>query len=110
MSSGTPGLLLLGALRLPVSAAAQTTAAPPAITRSVVAATKLPTVTDGPLHFKAVSVTLQPNQKSGVSAANGILYQISGSTEFALDGQAKILTARQRLSTPAPHTPTPPPG
>jgi quercetin dioxygenase-like cupin family protein len=63
----------------------------------VVAATKLPTVTDGPLHFKAVSVTLQPNQKSGVSAANGILYQISGSTEVALDGEAKMLNAGEGL-------------
>ena len=97
MQFRTTGLLLLGALALPVSAAAQTTAAPPAITRSVVAATKLPTVTDGPLHFKAVSVTLQPNQKSGVSAANGILYQISGSTEVALDGEAKMLNAGEGL-------------
>jgi quercetin dioxygenase-like cupin family protein len=97
MQFRTTGLLLLGALALPVSVAAQTTAAPPAITRSVVAATKLPTVTDGPLHFKAVSVTLQPNQKSVVSAANGILYQISGSTEVALDGEAKMLNAGEGL-------------
>jgi quercetin dioxygenase-like cupin family protein len=97
MQFRTTGVLLLGALALPVSAAAQTTAAPPAITRSVVAATKLPTVTDGPLHFKAVSVTLQPNQKSVVSAANGILYQISGSTEVALDGEAKMLNAGEGL-------------
>src|SRR5260370_4693218 len=97
MQFRTPGLLLLGALALPVSAAAQTTAAPPAITRSVVAATKLPTVTDGPPHFTAVSATLQPNQKSVVSAANGILYQISGSTEVALDGEAKMLNAGEGL-------------
>src|SRR6266404_4939011 len=97
MQFRTTGLLLLGALALPVSAAAQTTAAPPAITRSVVAATKLPTVTDGPLHFKAVSVALQPDQKSSVSAANGILYQISGSTEVALDDEAKMLNAGEGL-------------
>src|SRR5712664_1212155 len=87
MQFRTTGLLLLGAMALPVSGTAQTTPAPPAITRTVVAATKLPTVTDVPLHFKAVSITLQPDEKSGVSAANGILYQISGSTEVALDGQ-----------------------
>src|SRR5258708_38924561 len=97
MQSRPPGLLLLGPLPLPVPAPAQPTAAPPAITRSVVAATKLPTVTDGPLHFKAVSVTLQPNEKSGVSAANGILCQISGSTEVALDGGAKMLNAGEGL-------------
>jgi quercetin dioxygenase-like cupin family protein len=63
----------------------------------VVAATKLPTVTDVPLHFKAVSITLLPDEKSGVSAANGILYQMSGSTEVALDGEAKMLNAGEGL-------------
>jgi quercetin dioxygenase-like cupin family protein len=91
------GLLLLGAMALPASGTAQTTPAPPAITRTVVAATKLPTVTDVPLHFKAVSITLQPDEKSGVSAANGILYQMSGSTEIALDGEAKMLNAGEGL-------------
>ena len=62
----TTGILLLGAMALPASATAQTTPVPPAITRTVVAATKLPTVTDVPLHFKAVSVTLPADEKSGV--------------------------------------------
>src|SRR5258705_9660791 len=97
MQFRTTGLLLLGAMALPASGAAQTTSAPPAITRTVVAATKLPTVADVPLHFKAVSVTLQPGEKSGVSAANGILYQIAGSTEVALDGEAKMLSAGEGL-------------
>ena len=97
MQFRTTGLLLLGAMALPASGAAQTAPAPPAITRTVVAATRLPTVTDLPLHFKAVSVTLQPGAKSGVSAANGILYQISGSTEVALDGEAKMLNAGDGL-------------
>src|SRR6266700_214996 len=97
MQFRTTGLLLLGAMALPSSGTAQTTPAPPAITRTVIAATKLPTVTDVPLHFKAVSVTLQPDEKSGLSAANGILYQISGSTEVALDGEAKMLNAGEGL-------------
>ncbi|MGZ5876773.1 MAG: cupin domain-containing protein [Bradyrhizobium sp.] len=88
---------MLGAMVLSAPATAQTTPAPPAITRTVVAATKLPTVTDVPLHFKAVSITLQPHEKSGVSAANGILYQMSGSTEVALDGEAKTLNAGDGL-------------
>src|SRR3979409_1131606 len=62
-----------------------------------VAAAKRPTVTDVPLHFKAVSITLQPNEKSSVSAANGILYQMSGSTEVALDGEARMLNAGEGL-------------
>src|ERR1700726_4890112 len=97
MQFRTTGLLLLGAMALPASGTAQTTPAPPAITRTVVAATKLPTVTDEPLHFKAVSITLQPDEKSGVSAANGILYQMSGSTEVALDGEAKMLNTGEGL-------------
>src|SRR6266567_3718374 len=97
MQFRTTGLLLLGAMALPSSGTAQTTPAPPAITRTVIAATKLPTVTDVPRHFKAVSVTLQPDEKSGLSAANGILYQISGSTEVALDGEAKMLNAGEGL-------------
>ena len=93
----TTGILWLGAMALAASAAAQTTPAPPAITRTVVAATKLPTVTDVPLYFKAVSVTLPPGEKSGVSAANGILYQITGSTEVSLGGEAKTLSAGEGL-------------
>jgi quercetin dioxygenase-like cupin family protein len=97
MQFRTTGLFLLGAMALPASGTAQITPAAPAITRTVVAAAKLPTVTDVPLHFKAVSVTLQPSEKSGVSAADGILYQISGSTEVALDGEAKMLNAGEGL-------------
>jgi quercetin dioxygenase-like cupin family protein len=97
MQFRTTGLLLLGAMALPAAGTAQTTPAPPAITRTVVAATKLPTVTDVPLHFKAVSVTLPPGEKSGVSVANGVLYQMSGSTEVALDGEAKMLNAGEGL-------------
>ena len=63
----------------------------------MVAATKLPTVTDVPLHFKAVSVTHQPDEKSDVSAANGILYQMSGSTEVSLGGKTKMLNAGEGL-------------
>ena len=93
----TTGILLLGAMALAASAAAQTTSPPLAITRTVVAATKLPTVTDLPLHFKVVSVTLPPGEESGVSAANGILYQISGSTEVSLGGETKIIRAGEGL-------------
>src|SRR6204780_1146795 len=104
MQFRTTGLLLLGAMAFPVSGSAQTTPAPPAITRTVIAATKLPTATDVPLHFKAVSITLQPDERSSVSAANGILYQMSGSTEVALDGEAKTLNAGEGLFIPGGKT------
>jgi quercetin dioxygenase-like cupin family protein len=97
MQFRTTGLLLLGAMALPASGTAQTPGAPPAIARTVIAATKLPSVTDVPVHFKAVSVTLQPGERSSVSAANGILYQISGSAEVAIDGETKMLNAGEGL-------------
>ena len=83
--------VLIGAVALSTSVAAQPTPPPAAITRTVIATTKLPTVTDAPLYFRAASVTLPPGEKSSVSAANGILYQISGSTEVAVDDQAATL-------------------
>ena len=97
MRSRTIGILLLGAMTLSASAAAQTTQAPPAITRTVVAATKMSTVTDVPLYFKAVSVILPPGEKSGVTATDGILYQISGSTEISLGDETKMLGAGEGL-------------
>ena len=97
MQFRTSGLWLLGVMALPAPAAAQTAPVPPAITRIVIAAIKLPIVADVPLHFKAVSVTLQPDEKSDVSAANGILYQMSGSTEVLLGGETKMLNAGEGL-------------
>ena len=71
--------------------AAQSPPPPAAITRTVIATTKLPSVTEVPLYFRAVSVTLPLGEKSSVSVANGILYQMSGSTEVAVDDQATTL-------------------
>jgi hypothetical protein len=78
MQFRTTGVLLLGALTIAASAAAQTTPTPSAAIRTVVAAAKLPAVTKVPLYFRAVIVTLAPGQTSGAAAMNGILYQISG--------------------------------
>src|SRR5258708_34863871 len=89
--------LSLGAIALGASAAAQTAPAPPAITRTVIAAAKLSTVTDVPLYFKAVSVTLPLGERSSVSAPNSIVYQISGSTEISLNDKSKMLNAGEGL-------------
>src|ERR1700682_238986 len=97
MQFRTTGLLLLGAMALPAAGTAQITAAPPAITRTVIAATKLPTVTDVPLHFRAVSSTLQADERGRVSVANGLLYQMSRSTEVAFEGESKMLNAGDGL-------------
>jgi hypothetical protein len=78
-------------------ATAQTAPAPPAITRTVVAATKLPTVVAVPLHIRAVSVTIRPGEASSFSGADGVLYQISGSTEVLIDGGVKTIGAGEGL-------------
>jgi quercetin dioxygenase-like cupin family protein len=90
-------LLLVGAMAISGTATAQNAAAPPATIRTVIAATKLPTVTDTPLYFDVVSVTLSPEQKSAVSKANGVLYQLSGSTEVSLAGETKTVNAGEGL-------------
>ena len=92
------GILLPCAVVLATSVAAQPPTPPPAaITRTVIATTKLPTVTVAPLHFRAVSVTLPPNDTSSVSGANGILYQLSGSTAVSVDDQPRTLNAGEGL-------------
>ncbi|MGC1960401.1 MAG: hypothetical protein WA683_22575, partial [Pseudolabrys sp.] len=64
------GFVIIGAAAIGNSVAAQT----PSITRTLIAATKLPTVTDRPLLFRALSITIPPGEKSSVSTADGILY------------------------------------
>jgi hypothetical protein len=78
----TTGMLLVGATVIAGTAAAQNTPAPPATVRTVIAAAKLPTVSDVPLYFSVASVELAPGLTSSVSKANGILYQLSGSTSL----------------------------
>jgi quercetin dioxygenase-like cupin family protein len=89
--------ILFAAMALAVSAAAQTPPAPAATARKVLAATKLPTVTDVPLHFRVLSVTIPPGDKSAFSGANGVLYQVSGSTEVSFGSDTKLLNAGDGL-------------
>jgi quercetin dioxygenase-like cupin family protein len=90
-------VILVGALAIAGTATAQNAATPPATVRTVIAATKLPTVTDAPLYFDVVNVTLAPGQKSGVSKANGVLYQLTGSTEVSLAGETKTINPGEGL-------------
>ncbi len=100
----TLGTALFTATALALSASAQTTPTSPAITRTIVAATKLPSAVETPLYFKATRVTLQPGGKSSLSAANGILYQLSGSTEISLGGENKVLGVGEGLFVAAGKT------
>src|SRR6202048_2540087 len=94
------GIVLLSTAALAAPAAAQTTPAAPAITRTLVAATKLPTVVATPLHFRAVSVTIQSGEATSFSGAAGVLYQMSGSTEISVDGAVKTVSAGEGLYVP----------
>jgi quercetin dioxygenase-like cupin family protein len=88
------------ALLVSGQAVAQQTPIQPPITRTVVAAMKLPTVTDRPLLFRALSVTIPAGEKSSVLTADGIIYQMSGSTEVSIGGvggEAKTLSAGEGL-------------
>ena len=97
MRSTTLGGFLLCAAALAVPAGGQTPAAAPAPTRTVVASTKLPTIGDTPVHFKAVRVTIPSGASSSVSSTNGILYQLSGATEVSIGGEVKTLSADEGL-------------
>src|SRR6516165_10453853 len=90
----TTGILLLGAVAL---ASAQTSPAPSTITRTVIAAAKLPTVTEVPLHFRAVAVNIPRSEKSSASPGNSILYQLSGSTQILAGAETRTLRAAEGL-------------
>ena len=92
-------VFLLGLIALADPALAQTST-----TRTVIAAGKLPSVTETPLHFRVVTVTLPAGVRSLASGANGALYQISGSTIATLDGSARTLVAGEGLLVTAGKT------
>src|SRR4029077_14605350 len=91
------GSFLVCATKVAAPATGQTPTGAPAIARTVVASTKLPTVVDTPLHFKAVSVTIPSGASSRVSPTNGIVYQLSGSTEVSIGGEVKTLAPGEGL-------------
>lgn len=96
MRSAIIGSLLVCAA-LTVSAAGQTAPAAPATTRTVVASTRLASVGNTPMHFKVVRVTIPQGASSKVSSTNGIVYQLSGSTDVSTGGEVKTLSAGEGL-------------
>ncbi len=94
MRAMTAGLALLSTLAIAPLAAGQT---PAATARVVVAAAKLPTVTDVPRHFRLVTVALPPGAQSPAAGDNGVLYQVSGSTEVSACGDGRTLKAGEGL-------------
>src|ERR1700675_5089713 len=93
--------LALGMAAVGTVAFAQNGPAPSATTRTVVAATKLPISADKPLSFRATSIALARAQKDTISAADGILYQVSGSTEVSVGAASKTLAPGEGMFIPA---------
>ena len=97
MRSTTIGTFLVCAAALAAPASGQTPPPAPATARTVVASTKLPTLGDTPVHFKAVSVTIPSGASSSVSSTNGILYQLLRSTQILISGEIKTLSPGEGL-------------
>ena len=97
MRSTTICVFLICVVTLAGDVAAQAPPAALAAARPPVASTKLAMVGDTPVHFKAMSVTIPAGASSGVIAPNGILYQLSGSTEVSAGGQVTTLSAGEGL-------------
>lgn len=96
MRNSIIGMALL-TLAVALPAAGQTPPAAPAIVRTVVAAGKLPDVVAAPFYFRVDTITLSPSATSRVSAPNGILYQLSGSTTVAASGENKALAPGEAM-------------
>ena len=88
----TSAIFLFCFAALAAPASGQTPTPAPATARAVVASTKLPMLRDTPVHFKAVSVTIPAGTSSGVSSTDGILYQLSGSTEVSIGAEVRTLS------------------
>ena len=98
MRVATVAILLFGAMAVATPAIAQTASPAPPVTRTVLATTKLRTTGNVSIYFGAVGVVIPVRQSSDLSAvADGILYQMSGSTEVTIGRAAKTLTAHEGL-------------
>lgn len=87
-------ITLLGLTLLAVApAAAQETSAPRADRpiRLVLASSKIPSIDDGPLHFRLVRVTIPAGQSVAYAGPQGMVYPISGSLSISIDGDRRTL-------------------
>ncbi len=91
MRCWTFAIALFAATAAAASAGAQNPPASPATVRTVVAGSRLAGLGASPLYFRALSVTIPAGETSQASAPDGILYQLSGSTEVSAGGQTKTI-------------------
>jgi mannose-6-phosphate isomerase-like protein (cupin superfamily) len=95
------GTALLSAVVAAVPASAQNPPAAPAVTRTVLAGTKLPDLGVKPVYFCALAVTVPASAASHISTTSDeILYQLAGSTEVGIEGEIKTLATGQAMFIP----------
>jgi quercetin dioxygenase-like cupin family protein len=94
---------LISTIAMAGVAAAQNSPSPPATVRTVIAATKLPSVTDVPMHFSVASVELAPDLKSSVSKTE---VSVAGETKMIHPGEGLFIgagkTAELKAASGAP--------
>jgi len=90
--------LLLG---LASQAAAQNAPGAPGVQANTLVASKVPDLGRAPLYFCTLSVTIPAAAASHIaSTANGIFYQLSGSTEITTGTASKTVAAGEALLIP----------
>lgn len=97
MLRGSRLIALLASAIFAGSATGQAPAAATAAARKVIATAKLANVADTPIHFRTLRVTIPPGEKSSISADDGIIYQVSGSTTISSGGEVKTINAGDGL-------------
>jgi mannose-6-phosphate isomerase-like protein (cupin superfamily) len=86
---------ILVAVAVVVPASAQTTV------RTVLAIAGLPSVVDVPLHFRLLRLSVPAGQARSYAAANGFVYQMSGTLEVSTDGERAALRPGEATFVPA---------
>ena len=66
-------------------------ATPPTAVRNVLGNAGLPSVVDGPLHYKLLRVSIPAGHPSNSSGANGFLFQMSGMLSVTTSGDSRTL-------------------
>jgi hypothetical protein len=61
---------------------------------------ELPTVSAMPLYFRIIGATIGSGEESGVSAGNGILYQISGAMKISTGAKIKTIGTGEGMFIP----------
>jgi mannose-6-phosphate isomerase-like protein (cupin superfamily) len=89
--------LVLSSLALLALAQSQ----PPNTVRTLLAAGRLASVVDTPLHFKLFAVRLPPTERVSYSGPNSMLYVLSGTLTVALDSTSQTVSDGAGVFIPA---------